>query len=297
MTRETISDSALASNYLALCQPEPGRYTEYLERGERLLALLGDGFLSLRFAGNHPRMNARIHRRRSLLFGRDYFLAWVPTEAFDAFNGPNTDATAEIDWPEGEDARPPLIIVPLRYRTNRSLRFVSILEHETIHINQVLSSHPLLARHGRLSTVQLVTNHFAHTKLEFLANFIQGARWPHTIRSHLRAWSTPLALEQWSLLRGYTQALEHLFGEIARGRRTASGSALRRFLDTVPAEAAERLEGLGLSTKTLEWFRTRWRQDVERALELIVDQRTGEDDFRPLRPVHEWTKKPPEPAV
>ncbi len=289
-TRES-SDVARASKYLALCQPDPERYAEYLARGERLMTDAA-GTMSLRFPGNSERMSARIQRRRSLLFGRDYFLAWIPTEPYDAHNGQHTDATAEIRWPEGEDARPPLILVPLRYRANRSLRFVSILEHETVHINQVLASHPLPTSEHEPTAGRLVTSHFAHTRLEFLADFIQCVRWPHTVRPHLRAWSTPLTLEQWSLLRGYTQALETLFSEIARGRRVTSASVLRGFLDSVPSEAAERLGDLGLSERTLGWFKARWRQDVESALELIIEHRTPADDVRLLRPIHEWTKPP-----
>jgi hypothetical protein len=284
-------DLARASKYLALCQPDPERYAEYLASGERLMTD-GGGAMVLRFPGNSEPMSARIQRRRSLLFGRDYFLAWIPSEPYDAHNGQHTDAIAEIRWPGGEDARPPLILVPLRYRANRSLRFVSILEHETVHISQILGSHPLPTSEHRPTAGQLVTSHFAHTRLEFLADFIQGVRWPHTVRSQLRAWSTPLRLEQWSLLRGYTQALESLFSEIARRQRVTSASVLRGFLDSVPSEANERLGDLCLSEQTLGWFKARWREDVERALLLTIERRTPEDDVRLLRPIHEWTKPP-----
>jgi hypothetical protein len=258
--RRTSAIRERAAKYLASCEPDALLYARYLDAGRKLIEGPCGGVLRLRFKTTNVAGFARISQRRSLLFKRDYFIAWLPDDAFARSHPPATDASAEVHWNE---TRPPLVLAPERNRSDRNARFTSILEHEIVHINQLLSHHDTPPRRRRANAAQLLADHFCHTRLEYVANFVQGVHWPSMVRDLHRRWG--ITLEQWSLLRGYTQALEHLLFDLMHEETVSSGTALAGFLTAVPAAAPDGLAPLELSPEALEWFRSRWRDDVVRA--------------------------------
>lgn len=228
---------------------------------------------------------ARLGFRRSLVFGRDYLVAWVDDN--EAFNRamPVTDAIVSpisIPW---TPVPFPLVVAPERRRRSRSQSFTSIIEHEIVHVNQSILGF-CIPEFTATSLPELLRGFFTYTHLEYEAHFVQLSRWPPRLRLE-----TAPTFEQWVLLRAYTPAIEQIFREAARGR--IPERIVPRFLDAVRKGARVRLRSIGCGPDLVAWFLTRWAVDVYAALQVLGSQGV---DVRcpPLRVVWNWLKIQPE---
>ncbi len=278
----------LAARLLKARTPSPRLYAAYRESADAFYwAHRGSG---PPFRANVPdghQLTARPALRYSVLFGREYLVAWVDdNEAFarafrdtDAITTPiPTPIPTPFPW---ESAAIPLILAPERRRDSRSRSFLSILEHEIVHANQLIVglSFPEFETE---SQDELLDRFFSHTRLEFETHLIQSAHWP----PKLTFGSIVLELDEWAILRAYTPAIEEVFGAVVAGRIPAN--ILPEFLDAVPRAAPPRLRRVGCGRELVTWFRTRWTSDVATA-GLRVLQSTNAKRNRDLaRVVHGW---------
>jgi hypothetical protein len=266
--------------------PGRQRYQEYLEDAHlyveahrtQPIALSGEGVVAT---------DMKLSLRRSILFERDYLIAWVaPT--WLAQVAPGCDAIASVLQPILEFSPPPLVIAPSNQRRSRSEKFVSILEHEIVHINQALCG-VFRADAPASSVDDFLGNFYQHTMVEFEANFVQGVRWPAGVVEHLKR--SGLTLEQWSILRGHTQALERTLRHFAA--ESTPEPVIAGFLTEVPRSVRERLGSLRLGKQTLSWFEGRWANDVFTALDILREQGLDVVSVTSLHPVGRWLKEQP----
>ena len=187
----------------------------------------------------------------SVLFRREYLLAHVDTQVLGVI-APECDAIATVL------STVPLILVPTSRRWRRSQRFVSILEHEVVHVNQALLGTVLGASSPASSKAEAVDSFFEMVRVEYEANFIQLATWPSALPRRYG-----LSLEQWCALRGWTPALE----VVARGA-FCSPRVMGPFLARIEEEAPARLRAAGVSSAVVAWLLEKHVGFLRLALEL-----------------------------
>jgi hypothetical protein len=267
--------------------PGRRRYQEYREDAEiyveahrtQPLALSGEGVVAT---------NMQLSLRRSVLFERDYLIAWVDPGWLQQV-APGCDAIASVLQPILAFTPPPLVIVPSNLRRSRSEKFVSILEHEIVHINQALCS-VFRADAPASSVDDFLGNFYQHMIVEFEANFVQGATWPASVVEHLRRFA--MTLEHWSILRGHTQALERVLRHFAT--KGTLEPVISGFLAAVPRSAGERLRPLRLRKEMVSWFEGRWANDVLTALSILQEQGLDVVSSLAMQSVGRWLKAQPE---
>ncbi len=214
----------------------------------------------------------------SVLFRKAYLVAWVEEGAYRRAV-PGVDALVTPIRISPESPLLPLILAPESRLASPAETFLSILEHEVVHVNQsILGDYMPEFSANRLSELFACFN--AYAKREYEANFIQLVQWPS---AEVRR--SKVSMEQWILLRAYTPAIELVFREAAGGRIRAG--LVKRFLDDVPTRAPALLKHLGCSSDLTGWFQERWSVDVFMALKILKQQ--GVDlGCAALRPACQW---------
>jgi hypothetical protein len=180
----------------------------------------------------------------SELFERRYLVAYVRGDW-----PPHTDATV-VSRAESTRPLPPLVLIPAERAHRRGTAFRSIVEHEFVHVNQVLMGafpESDAIRNGDDLLEHFFTSMFA----EYEANLLQLTRWPQ-----LYPRATGLTLDRWCALRGYTQSLERSIAAVGRGEiRRRAGI---RLLQSLPATFADGFRRVGIDDGHAGWFRERW---------------------------------------
>jgi hypothetical protein len=233
----------------------------------------------LRLPDGHE-VRAQLGFRRSILFGRDYLVAWVDDGLAFQKAMPEMDAVmspVSVSW---MPVPLPLIVAPGRRRQSRSEGFQAVIEHEVVHANQAILGLRIPELQAR-SLSRLRECFFTYTGLEHEAHFIQSVRWPLP----LNFGEVVLSLEEWVLLRAYTPALEEILRRTALGR--IPKGIIANFLDEVPKRAPLRLARMGCSPDLVRWFQARWAADVSCALQ-VLDSQGVDLQGAPLRSVFAW---------
>ena len=216
--------------------------------------------------------------RNSRIFNREFLVAWVDDNALSRFK-PSTEAIMMPVEPVLEGLAPfPVVIAPISHRRSQSHKFISVLDHEMVHVCQALrGTWPSGWPEERDA---LLDEFILYTQIEYEANLLQLARWPnaHTPNAEL-------TIEQWSLLRGYTQALEDVLRSAARG--DLDGDLITLVVD-VGVHGPRRLERIGCSGDAIEWFANRWLRDVRTAIHILTMQGVDLDAATALHPLIRW---------
>ena len=233
---------------LAKLTPGPSTYREYHERAERYLDA-HDLLLPAVSHGGQLGAVSRLQMRKSELFGAEYLVAYVDSEWLCRV-APESDAIASPTLgPDSNLAPPPLVLVPEARARSRSESFRSVLEHEFVHINQVLLGvFPSGSAGGRAKN--LVADFLAYTRAEYEANVLQLTQWPR-----LYPPECSLSLDHWCVLRGYSQALEKTL--MSAAERNLSSDEVSRFLDTFPTALLSGFERIGVHKHLAPWFQER----------------------------------------
>lgn len=196
---------------------------------------------------------------RSVLFESDYLVGVVRPSDFRAAFGEADAVAIALEGP-----LPPLALMPGRpaRRLNRVVR--SILEHEFVHINQMIrGEYPALPARP---TVRLLVDWYERTvRAEFEANFIQLATWPD-----LLPYQEGVTLEGWSAFRGYTQALESVL-KLALRRGMAS-SQLRQLVAYLLTSTRATLQRAAVGRTHVEWIHGSVPALVRHAVSRLEDE-------------------------
>ncbi len=278
------ADNGRYQRVLARCTPTARQYREYREDVEIYIDVTNGQGRPLSMHGVVGAVR-KLELRPSVIFQREYLIAWVDP-VWLARVAPSCDAIASSLEPVVGFAPPPMIIAPETRRRSRSAEFTSVIEHEIVHVNQALRGAFRWAS-TPASIEELLSSFFIHTAMEFEAELLQRTRWPHRLLSRLG-----LTLPQWCLLRGYTQAVEHVLRDLAHERIAEQLAA--PFVAQVQLEARQRLRDLGLGKELLGWFETRWARDVAGALTVLKSEGIDLATATRLRPVIHWLKAHPD---
>ena len=202
-------------------------------------------------------LKLRLEFRPSVLFRRSYLVGWTSARALKAL-APDCDAIAvSLSLLLGEDV--PVVLAPKPRDLSDAFR--SVLEHEFVHVNQMLTG--ITPPDYRVTCARgIVDAFFAHVKIEHDAYLVQSVRWPKVAPPR-----HGLSFNEWCLLRSHTQAVERALEDIQ------SETVLRALLNGVPKDAADRLGRLGYDEQDVAWFRARWARHIVIAAQMIVGRR------------------------
>jgi len=157
-----------------------------------------------------PSVNKKFVQYKSIVFGKSYLIAYVEDEWIKQM-GSTLDAFAAQRWKFMTIAFPPLVFVPYSWMNLNSEKHISIIEHEIVHLNQFLIRKiPSFAD----NTIEVLKKEFLHTmRSEYEAYFIQLANYPL-----LYPEEKGFSLEEWCILRAYTQYLDRMlfWGALSR---------------------------------------------------------------------------------
>ena len=269
---------------LAKLTPGAGTYREYHERAQRYLDAHDLILPAVSYRGQNGAVT-RLQMRKSELFGPEYLVAFVDSEWMRRV-APESDAIAStMLGPDLNSAPPHLVLVPEARARSRSESFRSVLEHEFVHINQVLLGvFPSESAGGRAKN--LVADFLAYTGAEYEANVLQLTQWP---RLYPRDCS--LSLDHWCVLRGYSQALEKTL--MSAAERNLSADEVSQFLDTLPKVLPSGFERIGVHKQLAPWFQERWTHHVSVAIVHIFNALPELQDNNAFRSAARWLKTRP----
>jgi len=175
----------------------------------------------------------------SQIFNREYLVAYVTNDWFLSA-AHKCDAVATTSLEIYNLASPPLVIAPESNSRLKNNYFLSILEHEFVHINQaILNNFPATNNYSKKPFPTLIN----HTLAEYQANFIQYYYFPEAYQK-IEKEGYSLSMKNWSVLRGYTQALETLVQAIYMGQLTSS--TVEKILKALPKQLPSGFKKIGL---------------------------------------------------
>lgn len=192
---------------------------------------------------------------KSELFGKEYLCCYARKSWFDR-KAPDFDALATTSIVFlGIIDSPPAVIIP-EGKSFKSQKMRSILEHEFVHVNQaILGCIPSNFEHGDGDLCQEILD---YTLGEYEANFLQLARWPVLLPKF------QISLEEWCVLRGYTQALECFILSGLRG--SFPERKLFATIDKVERASEKTFMELGASAHIARKFAQSTRRFAQQAL-------------------------------
>lgn len=271
MYRPTPQAKRRARRLAVRLTPRAKVHDDYTEAAKLFL-----GVVDLLPFVEHGRRTLRLETlrwHRSVLFKREYLLAHVD----DALLG---EVAPECDAIATATSSIPLVLVPLRRRRSRSELFTSILEHEFVHVNQMLLG--LFGRERLCGSVSDAVARFSEeTAVEHDANFIQLATWPRLFPRELG-----ISLEHWCVLRGWTAALE-----LAVIGAYCTPKLLGRFLTELREAARSVVRGLGASATVASWIEENHVGLVRSAIELHVRRMAAPGESAALRTTAAWVNR------
>ncbi len=236
--------------------PDLKIYNQYVKHSKNYRQILKSSYIGL--AGVPIEKAELIH---SDLFQRDYLVGFVdPSWLSKTAPGCNAIATPCLEI--GELKSPPIVLVATRKNIKKNSSLHSIVEHEFVHINQVLNgSFPPNFENAKTD----LSRQFVHyVYAEYEANFLQLENWPKLRPPRKYG----LELEEWCFLRGYTQALERLL--IAAIAEKFSDRKLFLALNKIPTSLKQLLLKLDLETENTHQFIARFKVFSFQALQIVV---------------------------
>ena len=231
-------------------------YKNYLQEAEDFCTSFKSLQLSIPVAQRNFSKFALIE---SKLFQKKYLVCYAKESWFaHTFPGYDALATTSVVF-AGILESPPVVIVPAG-RKFISPKMCSILEHEIVHVNQaILDLFPSNFEHAKGDLCQEILD---YTLREYEANFLQLAKWPVLFPKE-----GYVTLEEWCVLRGYTQALERFISSGLRG--IFSEKKFFAALKNVEMKAALVFTELGASTEVAQRFAQSTRRFSRHAINHI----------------------------
>ena len=259
---------------LAKLTPSPSAFEAYRSTVDNYLSMIA------------PVLNARepgipLYRlRRSELFeGRQYLVAYVE-DAWLNEHAPGCDAIASVMAERWEV--PPLVFLPDSKRRARSAEFRAVLEHEFVHVNQaILGTFPRWPD-GK-NAADLLAYLMEHTAAEYEACYLEMVRWPATFPTEYG-----VSLEQWCLLRGYTQALERILFAISE--LEADPAEVTLLLTTLATSLPERLRAIGAIAEAADWFGPRVDLHLGTAMSQVLKRSQKSRESPTFRAAGKWLR-------
>ena len=242
--------------------PSSSAYQAYRFPVDEFLSLVGP---VLRGLQDQPLRDIRL-RRSSMFSGLEYLVGYVDDDWLQGV-APECDAIASANvCNTGEDGQclpvPPLVYLPDSKRRARSEAFRSVVEHEFVHVNQALLGTFPDEPSGRRAA-DLLDQLLSRTTAEYEAGFLQLVQWPG---SHHVPYE--ISLEHWCVLRGYSQALEHVLALTVA--LDFPPREVERFLERLSSSLPEALQSIGATEETASWFPPRLDNHLLIAMQTVM---------------------------
>lgn len=247
--------AAAIREHLALSE---GIYSNYSARVARFVSEIGQ-FEPFCLPIKKPRL------AKSRLFGRKFLVA-NPNEENDDLLGVGLDAVA-IECIEFAGFPSPPIVVTAKRQKGRERLYQSILEHEFVHICQMLLG--LLpdfdpAPGGPTRFLE------ARTRAEFQAYFLQHSYWPDLYSSRqIRG----MAVDEYCCFAAYVHSLEDtlrcVLGE------DGGLAVIEDFLAATPARLHKLVGPLGFPDAICQFYVDMFPGHIETALGVVIDNSQG----------------------
>ncbi len=250
-------------------------YNQYIKQSKNYCQILKSTYVGL--AGVPIEKLELIH---SDLFHREYLVGFVnPEWLSQAAPGCNAIATPSLEILELKS--PPIVLVASRKHFKKNSILHSIVEHEIVHVNQVLiGSFPSGFENVK---IDLSRQFVDYVYAEYEANFLQLENWPKLRPPQKYG----IELEEWCFLRGYTQALERLLTAAIAGN--FSDKKLFLALNNIPMYLEQLLFKLDLETETTHEFIARFKVFSFQALQNIVSEdHLSESQYRVYEKILKW---------
>jgi hypothetical protein len=242
--------------------PSASVYGDYQQRIARYL---GECYLVLpavAYRGGKPGQLTKLRVVRSELFAREYLLAYADPAWFrEVWH--DCDAVASVVGSPGRDCRaPPLVLAPSNRVRSRSKAFHSIIEHEFVHVNQMLlGTFPEPLKGPRAG--DMIENFSLQVRAEYEANVLQLTHWPGVFPQNVG-----VSLDHWCVLRGYSQALEQMFADMSA--LAVPPREVVRALELLKTAIPKAFARLGTDTDMVPWFLERFESHVGIALTNVL---------------------------
>jgi len=247
--------------------PSASTYRDY----QRRIALyLGEADLvapAVAYRGAVHGQITKLRVVRSEVFGLDYLLAYADAAWFKEM-WHKCDAVATVMESSGRDwCAPPLVLAPASRARSRSRTFRSIIEHEFVHVNQMLLG-TFPERQERPRARDVIKRFSSQVCAEHEANLLQFIQWPEVFPL-----KHGVGLDHWCALRGYSQALEQMFADVSL--LAVPPKEVVRALDLLKPAVPKALARLGTETDMAQWFVDRFENHVGIALKNVFDGMPG----------------------
>ncbi len=242
-----VSSSQLrrkAATLVSLRTPSASIYQCYKQKTDRWLLRSLVRSQAIRI-NDHVLLVCRAWLHRSVLFDSDYLVIAVERSAFRRAR-PGCDGMAVRTT---SASTPPLVVLPKPGRRHRESA-LSILEHEIVHVNQMLT-HAFPSRSGSRQVAPRLKHFSKAMRVEYEANLIQLVRWPNLFPQ-----DAGLSLDLWCSLRGYVSALEETIA--ATGEDGLSSSQAVKVIQAVESRLEDLVLASGIEGKHMGWFAERW---------------------------------------
>jgi hypothetical protein len=256
----TPADHARAQAILERLELPSGCYEEYKRAALVFIdsAQVQSNFIRL---GSAVAPIVRPRLKASLLFGRPYLVCDVPRN-WIARVLPDCEAAAiqplRRDWP-------PLVILPIPQPDRTRVEMQSIIEHEFVHIHQILLGRFQGSRPISTTFEGMRREFFRSIRNEYEANLVQLTRWPHLWRG------TQWPLDAWCVLRGYTSALEGLIEACLE--KQSSMRVFGALFDGLPTRVAKGLAGNRIPSAHALWVKQLWTRHFRTAIDVVTAHR------------------------
>jgi hypothetical protein len=273
-TKPTLADHPGAEAILQRLDLPTGRYQAYIETALRFIngAETQPKFIRL---GTLVAPVVRARLRTSALFGRPYLVCDV-ARSWMAQSLPGCEGAAiqalRRDWP-------PLVLLPIPRPDRTRVEMQSIIEHEFVHIHQILLGRFQGSRPTSTTLEGMRREFFRSIRNEYEANLLQLTRWPHLWHG------THWPLDAWCVLRGYTSALEGLVEACLE--KQSPMRVFRGLFDGLPTQFAKGLAANRIPSAHARWLKQLWPRHFRTAIEVVTAHRV--DTF--FKPQYEAMKE------
>lgn len=218
---------------------------------------------------------------RSDLFDKEYLVSYVDTEWLGSV-APSCDAIMSLVISTAMSDAPPQVYVPNSRIRSRSLKFRSVLEHEIVHINQVILCVFPGEPDGR-NAEDVLKVFIDAARSEYEANVLQLTRWPGLFPHR-----SGISLEHWCVLRGYSSSLEKIL--IKMTAIALPPREVVRLLDIVRAQVPNVVKEMGADQELAPWFSDRFEDHIARALAQVMKAVPEMKENETFRAAGRWLK-------
>lgn len=208
----------------------------------------------------------------STVFARDYLIAWTEAHWWRR-HLPHLDAAAmapcQKHWP-------PLVLIPEIQSGARAAALIHILEHEFVHINQMLLRRYIMPPLSGRSAKEILRQLYGCMRTEYEAHMVQ-----QTLRPSEVDWPRGWTADEWCVLKGYVSALQEAV--LALLSRNVPSLEIAKFVDLWPKSLTSELRRLEIDHAQIAFYYEQWPRHLLLALDDAAARRPDLKSGRAFR--------------